>query len=367
MDLRTLYKTNTRGKSQVWKIQVVNNKIISEHGQLDGELQITEKIIKKGKNIGRSNETTPEEQAFKEAESMYKLKIKNGYGEKILKKGEELFRVMLAQDVTKQKKDIWVQDYFTQPKLDGIRCWIEEKDEIIMRSRNQTLFCGLDHIRKKCIQLFKKLPKGTKLDGELFTTKITFQEITSLVNKKKIDDSFLKKQKVIEFHMYDIFVPSQPELSFKEREKIFKKACGKSIVICVNSKKVSNEEDGRLVMNKYIEEGYEGIILRDPEAPYQVGKRSKSLLKWKDFVDEEFVIVDAIQGTGRDKGAVIWICKTKDGQTFNVRPKGTMGERKELYKDREKFIGEKLTVIFQNYTDEGLPRFPVGKCFRNYE
>ena len=73
------------------------------------------------------------------------------------------------------------------------------------------------------------------------------------------------------------------------------------------------------------------------------------------------------EGEGLDKGLVIWICKTKEGRTFNVRPRGTHAERAEFFKNGQTYVGKMLTVRFQELTGDGIPRFPVGIAFRDYE
>ena len=63
----------------------------------------------------------------------------------------------------------------------------------------------------------------------------------------------------------------------------------------------------------------------------------------------------------------MWECQTPDGQTFAVRPTGTHEERKVLFENGDEYIGQQLTVKYQELTDEGIPRFPVGIAIRNYE
>ena len=119
--------------------------------------------------------------------------------------------------------------------------------------------------------------------------------------------------------------------------------------------------------DEFVVEGYEGLMIRDKNGPYEPNKRSKYLQKYKKFVEEEFKIVGYKEGKGDEKGCVIWRCVTKDNQEFGVRPKGTNEQRKEYFKKADKYIGKKLTVIFQEYEDSGIPRFPVGKDIReNY-
>jgi ATP-dependent DNA ligase len=108
-------------------------------------------------------------------------------------------------------------------------------------------------------------------------------------------------------------------------------------------------------------------MVRDPSSVYENGKRSNYLLKYKDFVTEEYEVVDAKTGHGRDANAVVWVCKTENGDTFCVRPEGTIEQREYFYAHKENYFGKMLTVKFQNLTDLGIPRFPVGIVFRDYE
>lgn len=102
------------------------------------------------------------------------------------------------------------------------------------------------------------------------------------------------------------------------------------------------------------------MIIRNFEGKYDLKNRSKNLQKYKKFDDDEFKIIGFTEGTGIEDGLVIWICETKEGKTFQVRPKGTHEERRKLFKDAKKYTGKPLTVRFFGYTDDGIPRFPIG-------
>ena len=95
--------------------------------------------------------------------------------------------------------------------------------------------------------------------------------------------------------------------------------------------------------------------------------RSPDLQKFKTFLDDEYEIVGFTQGTGTDEGCVIWECKTKEGKTFSVRPRGSVAERQGYFNNGNEWIGSQLTVRYQELTDGGIPRFPVGITIRNYE
>jgi DNA ligase-1 len=113
-----------------------------------------------------------------------------------------------------------------------------------------------------------------------------------------------------------------------------------------------------------VSEGYEGTMIRNPSMEYEIGKRSYSLLKLKDFVDAEYRIVDVIDGDGSDKGLAIFILETDAGNRFNCRPEGTQSNRAELYLSRKELVGKFLTVRYQELSRDGIPIFPVGVSIR---
>ena len=88
-------------------------------------------------------------------------------------------------------------------------------------------------------------------------------------------------------------------------------------------------------------------------------KRSKSLLKHKSFLDEEFTIVDICEGEGNRAGtAGYFVFNTKDGKPFKSNVKGTWEETAQMLKDRKRLIGKEATVKYFNLTPDGIPRFP---------
>lgn len=105
-------------------------------------------------------------------------------------------------------------------------------------------------------------------------------------------------------------------------------------------------------------------MIRSHTGSYVIGQRDVQLLKYKDFLDDEFTIIDVLEGGGKEKGCAIFVCETKDKQAFNVRPRGTAEARKEMFADRKDYIGKPLTVQFQNLSDDGVPRFPTGIAVR---
>ena len=231
-------------------------------------------------------------------------------------------------------------------KLDGIRLLVSSAGCF---SRTGKPVKGVDH-------LSQSLKPGEYLDGECYAPNKTFEEITSMFKMNPED---------LEFHIFDYFDINKPDLTFEERiEKINIPRRGCHVVETMS---VNNKSDVSKLHDKFVEMGYEGIMIRDRKSIYEIGKRSNYLLKFKTFQTEEYEIIGAKTGHGRDADAVVWLCKTEDGNEFTARPEGTIENREYMYTNRDVYIGKMLTVRFQNLTDIGVPRFPVGVAIRDYE
>jgi DNA ligase-1 len=389
IELPVLYSMSGHDKIKQWSINVVKDpkspalvKIITNHGYLGGKIVENTREITKGKNIGRANETTPFTQAVSEAKSKWNKKKDEGYQENKPVIGgpgknntsvgnlkNETVLPMLALSYEKRSHDVSFP-CFVQPKLDGIRALYYNGS---MWSRKGKEFLFLDNIKK---EILEKVPKGIVLDGEIYSDKLSFQELTGLVRKKKLNKEDLVNMKKVKWVIYDYV--SQDD--YKSRHAF--------LTELFSSKKFENVEllkteicntrgEIEKFLKKYESQGYEGLIVRNFLGPYKVNHRSKNLQKLKSFMDDEFEIVDFTEGTGVEKGLVIWICETKKGQRFSVRPHGTHEERAKLYKNARKYIGQMLTVRYQELTDDGaggggIPRFGVGLIspgitVRNYE
>ena len=106
------------------------------------------------------------------------------------------------------------------------------------------------------------------------------------------------------------------------------------------------------------------LVQKVPHFHILSNHRSYDLQKYKEFKEEEFKIVGYTKGEGRDDEAVLWICETETKLTFTVRQSIPLNKRRELYIHANQYIGKQLTVKFQECTDKGVPRFPVGKAIR---
>jgi ATP-dependent DNA ligase len=236
------------------------------------------------------------------------------------------------------------EPFYVQPKLDGVRLLVSCNGCF---SRTGKLVEGVEH-------LSENLKEGEWLDGECYSPGISFEELTSI---------FKTNPQKLNFYAFDYFDMNAPDLPFAERQKIMKQ----KYKLIVQTDLVNKKSDVPLLHKKFVEQGYEGIMIREITSTYEVGKRSNYLLKYKEFQTEEYEIIDAKTGHGRDSEAVVWVCKSDSGQIFTVKPEGTIQEREKYYREKNKFIGKLLTVRFQNLTSLGVPRFPVGVTIRDYE
>jgi ATP-dependent DNA ligase len=378
-----LYKKDKSDKVRLWNINAIrkNNNtywIATEYGHKDGKIIYSEKEITEGKNIGKKNETTIEQQLILICDKTFKdKKEKEEYIETLddinNEKENKAFSPMLAdkwnpESKTKRKVDI-VFPCFIQPKLDGIRClsFLSNDGEIVNQSRQLKHFKNLYHINKELDILLKKYP-DLVLDGELYNHDIVFNQIAGIVKKEKYNEEDKEKLEQIQYHIYDCFF-YKSEHEFSERniflsnaEKLVKWKYLKFVptFIC------NDKNDVIHTHHRFVDDKYEGSILRNKSAFYEF-TRSKNLQKFKNFEDDEFEIIGFKEGTGHDKGTVIWKCKAKNGKDFDVRPVGTVKERSDYLKNAKKCIGKMLTVTYQEISELGVPRFPVGKTIRDYE
>ena len=245
---------------------------------------------------------------------------------------------MLANKWEDRKKYI-SEPFYVQPKLDGVRLLVSKDGGI---SRTGKIVPGTEI-------LGKGLKEGQYVDGEAFDPNLNFEELTSTF---KTDPLKLK------FHVFDYFDLNKLDMTFEERWKKVK-SLKNSHYEYVKTTLVMLRTDVPSIHKQHVDEGHEGTMIRDMQSVYEVGQRSNYLLKYKDFQTEEYEIVGAKTGHGRDANAVVWVCKTGDGQQFTARPEGTIAQREEDYRNREKFMGKMLTVRFQNLTALVSHVFPL--------
>lgn len=333
------------------------------HGQEGGAMQETTVKVTVGKNLGKSNETTPYEQACAEAQSKWTYKKdRKGYAENKPVKVAAI-RPMLAKSYEKEKKKVKFPCRY-QPKLDGMRCVAQKLDgKVTLYSRQAKAIDTLPHIVSI---LEARMEDGEICDGELYihSKQVTFQTLLSWIKRAQPDSVR------VQYHIYDM-------ISTKSYDYRFDRMCelvahqGQGIIKTVYTDWAVNFDDVQAKLAEQIGRGYEGIMLRVGDCAYKSGGRSSQLLKVKNFQDMEFEIVGAEENIGKHAGQCTLICQTDEGATFGVKPMGTDAQRRQYWTDWKagKLKGKLLTVKFFEWTTStpAVPRFPVGVAIRDYD
>lgn len=364
--LGTIYKATKGGKVQEWTIEIEDNRYRTISGQTDGKKVTAEWTVVYGKNTGRANETSNQEQALKEAIAKRDLRLEQGYFEDISKINQkQYFEPMLASK-WEDRKDKIQYPIFSQPKLDGIRCIVTKEG---MFSRNGKEILSAPHIRKSLEDIFKNDPELI-LDGELYADKYAndFNKIVSLVKKTKPTQEDLKQSELnIEYHIYDM--PSSDNY-FADRYfdlQILEDSFAGTRCKVVPTLILNSEQEVQQAYFKYVQEGYEGQMLRTNEL-YE-NKRSKSLMKHKSFQDQEFTILGIYEGEGNKTGTVGYMTFEIEGKPFKSNVKCTREEGAQIWNKKEELIGKSATVKYFELTPGGIPRFPyvININRENYE
>jgi DNA ligase-1 len=400
----TLYDKTKTGKIKIWNVRVESlwNEVavVISHGEKGGKQTISSKDITQGKNIGKSNETTITQQAILEAGARWKKKVDAGMVDNESKIGKKInYFPMLAvtafspisPDVVNGTKKITTLPTIVllQKKLNGVRCLAVKKRNVVkLYSRRGKEYTHITDVLTQ--HLNHKMMNGGIWDGEIYVHGWSLERIAQAVKR---DKSKVWRKKVLyhvkkreweearwwvktrndtqrlEYHRYDC-----PSVTHKAHYRIATMALlpTSDLIKQVQTVEVNGDWDIlRFWHDKWVREGYEGLIIRDPNEAYLWNHRDKRLLKYKEFFDEEFEIIGYHEGTGSNKGCVTWECRGDDGfggyVHFGCKPRGTTEYRKRMFRLGRSYIGKMLTVRFQERSMDGVPLFPVGITIRDYE
>ena len=352
-----LYKRDSKGGVRVWRGEVSESEGnyywraisgLQEGKQVESGWKIVEQ-----KNVGKTNETSLQQQAEIEMIAEFRKKLERGYFRHVEEIDNfEKVKPMLAAKYEDAKFDWENTEYFSQPKLDGIRC-IARADGLWSRSGKEIL--AVPHIHEALKPYFYRNP-GAILDGELYNhdLKDDFNKITSLVRKTKPKpEDIAEAAGLVEYHVYDLVTE---KAEFKKRIASIRSVADNDHIYCVSTRSISSQQQMDELYGEYTEDGYEGQMIRT-NAPYQQNKRSKTLLKRKEFITEEFKVLRVEEGKGNWAGHVKRFVLEKDGQEFGAGVRGNQEVMAELFES--KVTPEWATLRYFQLTPDGIPRFPV--------
>lgn len=259
-------------------------------------------------------------------------------------------------DDSKLEKITWK----ASTKLDGLRTMLYYKDGVIYTSSRggKDYNVAATYIREDeyLKTLFEENPTLI-LDGELYKHGWNLQKISGLGRLETLTED----HKELQFYCYDIVDENK---TFKERYEILQTLSQTEKFVVVEHVDVKGNDNINKLHDKYIDQGYEGLVLRDPNKTYKCGSRSNRMLKVKKFTDAEFEVIDLVEGL-RDED-LCFLLKTEDGNQFKAKPIGDR-QLKQWYRDNlDSLIGKMATVKYFGFTntENPVPNLPVLKSFR---
>jgi ATP-dependent DNA ligase len=319
-----------------------------EHGLYEGALQWkTEDVMEN--NSGRSLD----EQIDHRMAARVAGKKDIGYRESIQEakqvNGDNMlgFKHPMLAHRHDRMKDIDYDNAYLQMKYNGHRCLVTMTNSgLIAYSRKGRRITTIDHILNGI-----KLPIGCTIDGELYCHSTPLQRISSWAKRKQPDT--LK----LEYMVYDTI----SNKGYRDRyNELIKMELGRSARVAPTDKSVSKRTLSHQ-LESAISFGFEGLIIRQLNMPYAVGKRSKSLIKVKQFIDDEFLVVGIKPSSD---GWAILTCDAKNGETFDVSAPGTMQEKLRVIRNREQYLGRMVSVSYAELTISGKPFHPTANNWK---
>lgn len=347
--MKTLYKLSATKTMMQWSISGIleRSEITITYGHVGGAMQTQiDKVVTN--NSGRSLK----EQILLEIKSRISRQLAKGYRVSpqeamlhINKNELDLDRPMLALQFDKVRYFDPIKA-FRQFKYDGHRCLMTCQDgEILAYSRNGKIMDTLDHIKEGM-----QLAEGETVDGEVYCHGYPLQTIASWCKREQPNTSRLR------YMVYDTILPVPYSKRFEKIKSMNLGPCTEIAETWQTSRPV--EED----LKMSIARGYEGLMLRCGDLGYDSGKRSSSLIKVKEALDDEFQVI------GIDESADGWailVCKTSQGKEFRVSAPGSMDNKRRILQSADKYIGEWIRVEYFSETIEGIPFHPVATIWRN--
>ena len=376
MNIIRLYKLDSKGKVRIWDCEALTDifcGIRYRDGLLEGKLKDWTQTKSEAKNIGKSNETTPAEQAVLLFHQTVDKKLRDSY----FRTKEEAqsvpkeFRPMLCPSGMKwhEWKSKVSYPAWVSPKLDGARCNAMMIDgEVVLKTRTGKIWKNCEHIKEQLKSIFNRYP-NIILDGEFYNHKYkdNFEDLLSIIKKEKptVDDEKLSAEDV-EYHVYDYYNPDEADLIFMLRDdalynnRYFITLFEEEHIVHCHSKVVHDEAEFDNLHETALRLGYEGTILR-LDGAYEPDKRSKVLLKRKEVYDLEANILEIIEGEGTNTG----ICgkmkiRLDDGTEQEAGlGKGIDHDRaRYMLRYKDEFEGKRATFQYFGYTNGNKLRFP---------
>lgn len=270
----------------------------------------------------------------------------------------------LAKSYTDCTPNIFEKPMWCSRKLDGVRCMMryDQENEVIktISRGGKDYDAATTHLRENetLIELFKKYP-DLILDGELYYHGWSLQKISGTCRLQNWEERCGK----IEYWIYD-FVDDTKTFnvrldSLMDFESYFE---NESQIVIVEHKLLTGWANVKKYHDKFVNEGFEGLVARKSDKKYAPGKRNSDWIKVKDYKDSEFEIVGIEEGL-RDED-MCFTLKTNKGKIFKAKPIGPRELKYEYLDNWQDYVGKMATVKYFAMSEDGIPTQPVLKSIR---
>ena len=223
------------------------------------------------------------------------------------------------------------------------------------------------------VKLFETYP-DLVLDGEAYNHIYRHQlcELNKILRTTvNITDDILKRSEaIVRFYVYDGYgFDNTDEETGNWHRRLGLKTLLKDIqyVVVVPFKSAKSLKEVYAAYEEYVEEGYEGAIIRNWDAPYQ-HKRTNDLLKLKPQEDDEATILEIHKGVGNAANfAAKATIRMADGREFNATFKGSEEQKMDILKHPENWINHEITFLYNDVTGYNIPNFAridIENCFK---
>ena len=248
--------------------------------------------------------------------------------------------------------------WIVQPKLDGIRCRAALGGGMaVLYSSEANIIKSVPHIEEE-LRALTIINSPIELDGELYVHRANFESIESVTQRTV---NIHPDHQQMEYHLFDIISGDSQANRLIELDRLIQSFISSKIIM-VPHRVVYKLEHIMMVLDEFIELGYEGIVIRRMYAPYK-RSRSVDIMKFKPYREDAYPIVGwkeemSIQGDLKGRlGALICIT---DGETFSVGSGLNDEQRIYWWANKDSLVGKYVIVKYQNLTaGKKRPRFPV--------
>ena len=272
---------------------------------------------------------------------------------------------MLAKSSNDCQTSILQKKMFCSRKLDGVRMmvkWDEKLGKPITISRGGKNYDVAATLIIEQLTDYLSRHKDLILDGELYAHGHYLQEISGIARLETWED----RCEILEYWIYDI---ADDKRTFNNRyddlidlSLDIENNLNYSKIKVVEHVLTEGWEQIQRLHDKWVSEGFEGLVARKPDKVYGFGKRGSDMIKVKMYQDDEFEIIDYQDGLRPED--FTFVCQTKEGKQFAAKPIGDRELKAQYLENIDNIIGKKGIVKYFEISKDGIPLQPVFQAVR---